>query len=131
MEENFKPTFDRRSRRLPGFDYAQPGAYFITIVEQGRACPFGDILAGDIRLNAAGMMVAQVCAVMPQHIPVMAWGIFQIMPNHFHAIIELRSVGATLSNNFVGATLSEALFEPWLPCPKGARRADTEVCPYR
>ncbi len=33
----------RRSIRLPGYDYSQAGAYFVTIVTQDRACLFGDV----------------------------------------------------------------------------------------
>jgi REP element-mobilizing transposase RayT len=35
----------------------------------------------------------------------MDWVIYQIMPNHFHAIIELKNVGADRSILPVGATL--------------------------
>lgn len=34
----------RRSIRLPGYDYAQEGAYFITICTQNRTCLFGRIV---------------------------------------------------------------------------------------
>jgi len=34
----------RRSIRLKGYDYSQPGAYFITICTQNRACLFGEIV---------------------------------------------------------------------------------------
>jgi len=44
----------RQSIRLKDFDYAQAGAYFVTIVTQGRACLFDDILNGELRLNARG-----------------------------------------------------------------------------
>jgi hypothetical protein len=36
----------RRSIRLRGYDYAQAGAYFVTIVTKDRACLFGEILDG-------------------------------------------------------------------------------------
>jgi putative transposase len=116
MEGSTKPTPDRKNLRLSGYDYSQVGAYFVTIVTEGRTCLFGDIVEGEMRPNPAGAMIVQVCDEFPHILPCMTWGIFQIMPNHFHAIIEL--------NYIVGATLRVALFEPWLP------RADTEVCPY-
>lgn len=34
----------RRSIRLKGYDYSQAGAYFITIVTQGRECVFGEVV---------------------------------------------------------------------------------------
>jgi putative transposase len=36
----------RRSIRLKGYDYSQPGAYFITICTQDRACLFGEVVDG-------------------------------------------------------------------------------------
>jgi len=44
----------RRSIRLKGYDYAQPGAYFVTIVTQDRACLFGAVADGEVQLNNAG-----------------------------------------------------------------------------
>jgi len=49
---------NRRSMRLKGYDYAQAGAYFVTICTQDRACLFGDVVDGEMRLNEAGWMVA-------------------------------------------------------------------------
>jgi putative transposase len=36
----------RRSIRLPGYDYRQPGAYFITLVAQDRTFLFGYVKDG-------------------------------------------------------------------------------------
>jgi len=36
----------RRSLRLEGYDYAQAGAYFVTICTQDRACLFGEAAIG-------------------------------------------------------------------------------------
>ena len=47
----------RHSIRLKGYDYAQLGAYFITICTQNRACLFGEIVDGEMMLNDAGKMV--------------------------------------------------------------------------
>jgi hypothetical protein len=48
----------RRSLRLEGYDYGMAGAYFVTICTQDRVCLFGDVAAGEMRLNEAGQMVA-------------------------------------------------------------------------
>jgi putative transposase len=42
---------DRRSIRLPGYDYAQNGVYFVTMVTQGRKPLFGDVVDGEMVLN--------------------------------------------------------------------------------
>ena len=49
----------RRSIRLPGYDYTAAGAYFITICTQGRECLFGQIVDGEMQLNALGEIVRE------------------------------------------------------------------------
>lgn len=49
----------RRSIRLRGYDYSQPGAYFITMVTHGRKYLFGEIADGKMLLNSAGQIVQQ------------------------------------------------------------------------
>ena len=41
----------RRSIRLRGYDYAQPGAYFVTINTHPRPLIFSEITGGVVRLN--------------------------------------------------------------------------------
>ncbi len=50
----------RGSLRLPGYDYAQAGAYFVTVCTRNRECLFGTIVNGEMRLNAVGEIVHSV-----------------------------------------------------------------------
>ena len=84
----------RRSIRLPGYDYSQPGAYFVTICVDRRECLFGDVVDGQMRLNQYGEIVAdewQRSSVIRQEIELDAW---VVMPNHFHGIVIINPVGA-------------------------------------
>ncbi len=87
----------RRSIRLRDYDYARAGAYFITVCAHNRECLFGEIIDGEIRLNAFGEL-AQFCwDDLPKHYPNVELDAFVIMPNHVHGIIVLTdSVGAGL-----------------------------------
>ena len=79
----------RRSIRLPGYDYADAGAYFITICTHGRACLFGQVVDGEMRLNALGEIVREEwekSATIRAEIEI---GEYVIMPNHFHAIVMI------------------------------------------
>lgn len=49
----------RRSIRLKGYDYTWAGVYFITICTQDRACLFGEIVAGEMRLNEVGRIIGE------------------------------------------------------------------------
>lgn len=84
----------RRSIRLKGYDYAQAGLYFITICCQDRTCLFGEITDGEMILNDAGQMVETQWLAWPNRFPTVALHEYVVMPNHFHAILEI--VGATL-----------------------------------
>ena len=53
------PNSPRRvSLRLPGFDYSQEGAYFVTICVKGRQYLFGKIIDNEMNLNEFGKIVA-------------------------------------------------------------------------
>ena len=88
----------RRSIRLRGYDYTQAGAYFITNCTQNRACLFGEVVNGPMRLNAWGKMVwdewfgtAQIrpCVMLHDNE-------FVVMPNRIHGIVWITEcdVGA-------------------------------------
>jgi putative transposase len=81
----------RRSVRLKGYDYAQNGAYFFTIVVKGRECLFGNIMSGEMVLNDAGGMVQTVWDQLPEYYTGIHPDIFQIIPNHLHGIIILNN----------------------------------------
>ena len=83
---------NRRSLRLQGYDYAQTGAYFVTICTQDRNCLFGEIIDGEVRLNEAGRMIQAAWNDLPVHYPGVDIDASVIMPNHLHGIVVL--VGA-------------------------------------
>jgi hypothetical protein len=83
----------RRTIRLKGYDYSQPGAYFVTICIQDRAYLFGEIVDGEMRLNDAGRMVHGVWHDMPHHYRGVDIDAFVVMPNHIHGIIILVGAG--------------------------------------
>ena len=80
---------DRRSIRLPEYDYTQPGAYTITICTQSRAPLFGQIVDGAMWLNRAGEVVHECWREIPDHNHPAELDAFVVMPNHLHGIIVL------------------------------------------
>jgi REP element-mobilizing transposase RayT len=83
----------RRSIRLPAYDYAQAGAYFVTICTQNQECVFGQVVQGEMILDGAGQMVESVWHQLPEHYPGVEVDAFAIMPNHVHGIIILVGAG--------------------------------------
>lgn len=85
----------RRSIRLQGYDYTQPGAYFLTIVTHDRAHWFGAVVDGDMRLNDAERITEQCWRDIPAHFPHVELDAFVIMPNHVHSVLWIvDDVGA-------------------------------------
>ena len=87
-------THNRRSIRLREYDYAQAGAYFVTICTQHRECLFGEIVDGRARLNAPGEVVAAEWSRSARIRREIELDSFVVMPNHVHGIVVIRDVGA-------------------------------------
>ena len=85
---NFHPDkHHRRSIRLKGYDYSQAGAYYITICAQNRDCMFGEIINGEMKLNAAGKMLHNWWNQLPHKYPNIELDEFIVMSNHLHGMI--------------------------------------------
>ena len=86
----------RRSIRLKGYDYSQPGLYFITICVHNREHLFGEIVGGKMEMNDAGKIAEQEwlkTAEMRENVELLE---YVIMPNHMHGIILLNDRGGTM-----------------------------------
>ena len=83
--------YRRRSLRLPGYDYSQPGLYFITMCTFEHTHLFGRIWEGEMILNFVGQIVMQKWKNITKHFKNAQLFEFQIMPDHFHGIIFLTN----------------------------------------
>jgi len=109
------PTY-RRSTRLPGYDYAARGGYFVTLCTQARICLFGEIAGGEMRLNFLGEIVREEwfkSAVIRPRLR-LDEAEFVVMPNHIHGIIWILREPPSPS---VGATGRSPLASPRGPRP--------------
>ncbi len=80
---------ERKNLRLAYYDYSSPGAYFITIVVQNRLCLFGNISNNDVNHNQAGEMIGFWWKEIAKKYPGVVPGMFVVMPNHFHGVLEI------------------------------------------
>ena len=84
--------FPQRNRtRAPGFDYREPGPYFVTICEYRRIKRFGQVDNSLMAPNRAGEMVIATWLKLPEKYPELTLDAFVLMPNHFHGIVTLGS----------------------------------------
>ena len=81
----------RRSIRLRNYDYAQAGAYFVTVCTHDRQCLFGEIEDGEVHLNGMGEIVAACWDAIPAHFPDVELDAFVVMPNHVHGVLVIAA----------------------------------------
>ena len=83
---------DRRSLRLPHYDYTEAGAYFVTICAWQREHLFGEIVGGVMQLNTFGQIAHNEWLRTPIVRPEITLDEWVIMPNHLHGIIVINDV---------------------------------------
>ena len=113
MTKRYDPDqHHRQSRRLKGYDYSSPGAYFVTICTRERECLLDDPVVTGI--------ITDVWHALPGWFPTIVLDEFVVMPNHVHLIVWLQppddaaeragaSPAPTRTADDVGATLAVAL----------------------
>ncbi|HQF61561.1 MAG TPA: hypothetical protein PLT26_03595 [Anaerolineaceae bacterium] len=90
---------NRRSIRLPGYDYTQPGAYFITVVTYARAFILGEITGETMRLSPIGEMVSEELPRLENRFAALELDEWVIMPNHVHILLILgRGTGDSIKS---------------------------------
>jgi REP element-mobilizing transposase RayT len=85
MTNSFGPN--RQSIRLPNYDYASNGAYYVTLCTQNRSLLFGQVSDATMHLSPLGRMVHKAWHEMPQFDPRISLDEHIVMPNHLHGII--------------------------------------------
>ena len=106
----------RRSIRLKGYDYTQPGAYFVTLVTWQRECLFGEIEGETMRLNPVGELVQHAWLRLPSFFPIRL-DAYVLMPNHFHGIICMGEASAEKALPGIKIVPADASPQP----PKGTQ----------
>lgn len=87
---------NRQSIRLREFNYAQNGAYFVTICATQHLRLFGEIADGEIHLSQVGHVANSRWQDLPNHTPGLILDLWVVMPNHLHGIIVLP--GSVVAN---------------------------------
>ena len=88
----------RRPNRLPSFDYAQNGVYFLTICTKEKACILSHVSVGAvigrppaIRLFPLGEAVEKALQEIPLHYEDVFVDHYVIMPNHVHLLLRIQT----------------------------------------
>ena len=73
--------------------------YFVTICTRDRACLFGEVADGVMRLNQVGEIVETAWQAIPDHFPQVSVDEFVVMPNHVHGVLVFHDVGDSDGGN--------------------------------
>lgn len=79
----------RRSMRLPNWDYREPGPYAITMCTEQRLPWFGVIREGEMYLSEQGVLIRELWLDMQVEFLSVRLDAFILMPNHLHATLQL------------------------------------------
>ena len=79
----------RRSIRMRGYDYSQPGSYYVTLCTEGKEHLFGQIVEGEMHRNECGDCVARCWQWLAKQYPYIDLDEWIVMPNHLHGIINI------------------------------------------
>ncbi|MHB0989453.1 MAG: transposase [Bellilinea sp.] len=79
-----------RSIRLLGYDYSQPGAYFVTMITHGRQPLFGALINGNVSLSPLGNLAASLWRGLHDRFPKVDLDEFVVMPDHIHGIVVIN-----------------------------------------
>ena len=93
------PKHNRKSIRLPDYDYSQPGAYFVTICVQGHKCVLGEIVENEMQPNQFGEITAAGWKWLEEKFPSVQIDVLCVMPNHVHAIISIVELENNIPKN--------------------------------
>jgi REP element-mobilizing transposase RayT len=102
----------RRSIRLHEYDYAQEGAYFVTICARNRKCLFGEVTDGEMTMNAWGQIVYDEWVKSAEIRKEIQLDVFVVMPNHIHGIVVITRDEDGRKHDRVGATGRSPLRQP-------------------
>jgi putative transposase len=83
----------RRSIRLRGYDYSQPGKYYVTICTENKEHLFGQVVEGEMHRNEFGEYVALCWKWLPRQYPYVGLDEWIVMPNHLHGILVITDGG--------------------------------------
>ena len=92
---------NRKPNRLPSYDYASNGSYFITICTKDQKSLFGKVegLPDEdccVVLSEWGRIVEQAILEIPVHYEDVTLDRYVIMPNHIHLLLSLSPCGGRM-----------------------------------
>jgi REP element-mobilizing transposase RayT len=106
------PLPNRRSIRLPKYDYSQDGVYSVTICTCSRQYLFGEIINCRMDLNEIGVIADNCWRKLPNELTYVHLLKHVVMLNHLHGIIVIDNDGQIAGTASRAPTRTEAFGKP-------------------
>lgn len=100
MADHGRP--DRRTIRMPGWNYRRAGWYFVTINTWGSCHTLARVRSGKMVLTRMGEIVSERWHAIPGHHPAVRLDEFVVMPSHIHGIVVLTNSGPPADGRGLG-----------------------------
>ena len=105
--DKFQNKYRIPSARAQWWDYANAGAYFITICTANRVHYFGEIVGHAVETRFIASQLGQIAQKywhsIPAQFPFIELGAFVVMPNHIHGILIINDVVTDNDNDDANA----------------------------
>lgn len=88
----FKQKYRIESARLPGWNYAAAGWYFVTVCTRDRRYCSGEVETDTVRLSETGEIVAEEWLKTEQVRAGVKLDQWIVMPNHLHGIVIIEDI---------------------------------------
>jgi REP element-mobilizing transposase RayT len=92
VKKLYKNKYRSDTSRLKGWDYSNPGRYFITICTYNKDHLFGEINGGIMELSDFGQIALQEWWKSFEMRSELFCDAFVIMPNHLHGIVRIDKI---------------------------------------
>ena len=104
--------YNRRSIRLPDFDYSSPYCYYVTICTYRFRKIFGRVLDGVMLLSATGMVAHEEWDRSGEIRPELLLDEWVVMPDHIHGLV-------TITGSAAHKLSDEEKMQTGIPAPAG------------
>ncbi len=114
----FRGIYRSETTRAPWRDYAEPGAYFITICTKFRVPWFGSVRNGIMDLSDIGRTAHDCWTDIPAHFPGVVPDAYVVMPDHVHGIVVIgHRMGDVVATCDSHVATTHGSMRPTIPRP--------------
>lgn len=106
--KTFRLRYRIKTARIPNWNYASPGLYFVTMCTRSRIEWFGCVENGKMVLSPIGETADACWREIAKHFPFVVLDEWVVMPNHVHGVLRIMD-GRGVFRNCMDVNCSDAI----------------------